>query len=122
MAVNPQRIAGTAYLSVDGISYMLAGSFAYSPSKFSRETMIGMDGIHGFSEKPNAGHVSATLRDAGGLSLAALNQMANVTVICTLANGKTVVARNAWTVETQEAKAEDATVEVRWESADVSEQ
>lgn len=39
-----------------------------------------------------------------------------------LANGKTMVARNAWTVEPQTAKAEDGTIEVKCESAQVTEQ
>jgi hypothetical protein len=122
MAANPNRLAGTAFLSVDGVSYMLAGDFAYSPSKVSRESLAGMDGVHGFSEKPVAGHISATLRDSGGLSVASLNAMDNVTVVAQLANGKTIVGRNMWTVESQEAKSTDATIEVKWESQDVSEQ
>lgn len=122
MAANPQRLAGTAFLSVDGVSYMLVGDFEYSPSKVSRETLIGMDAVHGFSEKPNAGHISGTIRDAGNLSVAALNAMENVTVVAQLANGKTIVGRNMWTVETQTAKSAEATIEVKWEGMSVSEQ
>ena len=122
MAANPNRLAGTAYLSVDGVTYMLAGDFAYSPSKVSRESLVGMDGVHGYSEKPSVGHISGTLRDSGGLRLADINAMSNVTVTAELANGKTIVGRNMWTVDTQEAKATDATVEVKWEGFDVSEQ
>lgn len=122
MAANPNRLAGTAFLSVDGVTYMLAGDFEYSPSKVTRETLTGMDGVHGFSEKPKAGHISGTLRDSSGLSVAALNAMDNVTVVAQLANGKTIVGRNMWTVEDQTAKAEDGTVEVKWESPSVTEQ
>ncbi|QNK65761.1 phage tail tube protein [Variovorax sp. PAMC26660] len=122
MANDTNRLAGTAYLSVDGTTYMVAGAFEYSPAKVTRETLTGMDGVHGYSEKPKAGHISATLRDSGGLSVASINAMTNVTVVAELANGKTIVGRNMWTVEDQTAKAEDATIEVKWEGLSVTEQ
>lgn len=115
MANNTNRLAGTAYLSVDGQTYMLAGDFEYSPAIVSRETLVGMDTVHGFSEKPIQPHIACTLRDSGGLSVAALNAMSNVTVVAELANGKTIIGRNMWTCEAQSAKATDATIEVRWE-------
>lgn len=122
MAANPQRLAGTVFLTVDGQNYMLAGDFEHSVSKVSRETLVGMDFVHGFSAKPVQGHISGTLRDSAGLSQAALNAMENVTVVAQLANGKTVVGRNMWTVDTQTTKGADATIEVKWEGLDVSEQ
>jgi len=122
MPNDTNRLAGQAYLSVDGVTYMVAGAFEYSPSRVTRETLTGMDTVHGYSEKPQAGHISATLRDSGGLSVASLNDMTNVTVVAELSNGKTIVGRNMWTVETQTAKAEDATIEVKWEGISVTEQ
>jgi hypothetical protein len=121
MADNTNRLAGIAYLSVDGQTYMLAGDLAYNPSHVSRETLVGQDRVHGYSEKPHAGYISATLRDSGGLSVAALNEMTNVTVVCELANGKTVIGRNLWTVEAQESKTTDGTIDVRWEGFSVEE-
>lgn len=122
MANNANRLAGTAFLSVDGVSYMLSGDFEYNPSTVSRESLVGMDGPHGYSEKPVVGHISGTLRDSGGLSVVSLNQMTNVTVTAQLANGKTIVGRNMWTVENQTVKSTDATIEVKWEGMSVSEQ
>jgi len=115
MADTTNRLAGTANLRVDGRSYMLAGAFEYSPVQVARETLTGMDGVHGYSEKPQPSHIAGTLRDSGGLSVASLNAMTNVTIICELANGKTVVGRNMWAVESPAAKSEDATIEMRWE-------
>src|SRR5574337_43570 len=122
MSNTTNRLAGTAYLTVDGQNFMVAGSFEYSPSTVSRETLVGMDAVHGYSEKPQQGHISATLRDSGGLSVASLNAMTGVTVVAELANGKTIVGRGMWSVETQTAKAEDGTIEVKWEGPQVSEQ
>ena len=115
MTVTTNRLAGTATLSVNGQSYMLRGDFAYMPSKVSRESLAGMDAVHGFKEAPVPGSISCTISDSGGLTVADLNDMDNVTVVAELANGKTIIGRNMWTVETQESKATDATIEVKWQ-------
>jgi hypothetical protein len=121
MADTTNRLAGTAYMSVDGVTYMLVGDFSYKVSGVSRETLKGMDGVHGYSEKPEQGFISATLRDSSNLSLSDLNAMSNVTVVAELANGKTVIGSAMWTTEQPESKAADATIEMKWESASVTE-
>lgn len=110
------RIAGTAYLSVDGQTLPLVGDFEYCPSTVAREPMPGMDGIHGYSEKPVPGYIKATIRDAGGLRVADLNAMVGVTVTCLLANGKTVTGRNMWQngTEPPAGKSAEATIEMEW--------
>lgn len=114
-AATSNRLAGTANLSVDGQTYMLVGDFEYNPSTRTRETLTGMDTVHGYSEKPVSGHISGTLRDSNGLTVADLNAMTGVTVVVQLANGKTIIGSNMWTVENQTVKSTDATIEVRWE-------
>lgn len=121
MADTTNRLAGVAYLTVDGTNYMLAGDFTYSVSKVSRETLVGQDRVHGYSEKPVAGKMSCSVRDAGGLSVASFNAMTNVTVTVELANGKTIIGRNMWTVEPQEVKTAEAIFEVKWEGFSVEE-
>lgn len=121
MADTTNRLAGIAYLSVDGQNYMLAGELSYNASSVSRETLVGQDRVHGYGEKPFAGFISGKFRDSGGLTVANFNAMTNVTVTAELANGKTIVGRNMWTVEVQEVKTEDATFEVKWEGFSVEE-
>jgi len=121
LADTTNRLAGIAYLSVDGQNYMLAGDFGYTVSKVSRETLIGQDRVHGYSEKPHAGGMSGTIRDAGGLSVASFNAMTNVTVTAELANGKTIIGRNMWTTDAQEVKTAEGTFEVKWEGFSVEE-
>lgn len=118
---NTNRLAGTASLTVDGQNYLLVGDFEYNPSTVTRESLVGMDDVHGFSEKKRVGSISGTLRDTGGLTVADINAMDNVTVVATLANGKTIIGRNMWTVEDQTVKSTDATVEVKWEGPAVTE-
>lgn len=115
MANNTNRLAGTAVVSVDGVTYMVAGDFSYTPSSFERETLVGQDSVHGYSEKPTAGKLSMTLRDSGGLTVADINAWTNVTVVAELANGKTIIGRNMWSIGEQESKTADATIEVKLE-------
>jgi hypothetical protein len=115
MADTTNRLAGVAYLSVDGQSYMLAGELSYSTASYARDTKGGQDKIHGYSEKPRAPYIVATLRDAGSLTLSDFNDMTKNTITLELANGKTVIGRDMWTVDAQEVKTEEGTFEVRWE-------
>lgn len=121
MAIESKRLAGIAYLTVDAVQYMLAGDLAYSVSSVSRETLVGQDSVHGFSEKPHAGFISGTLRDSGSLSVASFNAMRNVSITCELANGKFVTGSGMWCVEAQEVKTMEGTFEVKFEGPQVEE-
>jgi hypothetical protein len=115
-------VAGTAYLAVDGMSFPLVGDLLYSVSAVSRETVKGMDGVHGYKEAPTAGYIEATIRNTSTLEVAAFNAQTNVTVTVQLANGKMVVGRNMWTVgDAEEVNAAEGTLKVRWEGMKVTE-
>ncbi|MDR5757023.1 phage tail tube protein [Caballeronia sp. LZ035] len=115
MANNTNFIAGTAYITVDGVNYQLDGELKYDVGSVTRESLAGQDTVHGFSEKPKAPSISASIRDSGGLSWAALNAMRNNTIVLELANGKTIIGRNMWTVEAQEVDTTEAKGTVKWE-------
>lgn len=115
------RLAGTAYVTVDGVTVMVVGQFKYRPSKVERTTLTGMDSVHGYKEKPIPGYISCQLRDSGGTTVLSLNEQTNVNVVAELANGKTIIGRGLWTTGAQEVESEEATFDVRWEGADVTE-
>jgi hypothetical protein len=121
MADTTNRLAGVAYLSVDGQSYMVAGEISYSVSRVKRESLSGPSGVQGYSEQPIPGSISGSLRDAGSLTVADFNAMTNVSVTVELANGKTIIGRNMWTVESQEVKSGEATFDVKFEGFSVEE-
>jgi hypothetical protein len=121
MAINSNRLAGTAQIYVDGQSYMLAADLTYSPSRVKRDTLVGQDAVHGFSEMPSAPFIAGTFRDAASLTVADFNAMTDVTVVCTLANGKTVTGVGMWTTDVQEVKTQEGTFEVRFEGKLVEE-
>lgn len=114
-------LAGTARITANGVTYMLVGDLSYSPSSVKRETKSGQDGVHGYSEMPIPGKIGGTLRDTGSLTVADLNAMADATVVLDLANGKTIIGRNMWTVDSQEVKTAEGTFEVAFEGPSVTE-
>lgn len=115
MAITSGFIAGTAYLTVDGVNYQIEGGLKYDVGSVTRETLSGQDTVHGFSEKPRPPSISASIRDSGGLGLAQINAMRDVTLVLELANGKTIIGRNMWTVEAQEVDTTEAKFDVKWE-------
>jgi hypothetical protein len=121
MAIAQGKLAGTAFLTIDGVNYLLQGEPKWRCADITRETLAGSDGIHGFKEKPIAGYISGRLRDADNITVADFNAMTNSTVVLELANGKVIIGRNMWTVEAQEVDSEDAVFDVRFESPFVEE-
>lgn len=114
------RIAGTAYFSINGKRYSLVGSFRYRCSGEQREVKDGADGFHGIKVKYLHGMIAATLRNDGSVPLNELNDFVDETMVCELANGKTVIGRNmARTGEPVTADAEEAEVEITFEGPDV---
>lgn len=121
MADTTNRLAGTAYVTCDGITVMVAGNFKYRPSKVKRETLAGMDGVHGYKETIIPGFIACQLRDSGGTTVADFNGQTNVTVAAELANGKTIIGAGMWTTDPQEVDSTEATFDVRWEGPSVTE-
>lgn len=111
-------LAGTADLSVDGTTYMVTGDFKYKPGNRKRETLGGMDSIHGYKETPSAPFISFNLRDWGGLTVADINTWTDVTCVAVLANGKTVIGSAMWSVDEQEVDSTEAKFDVRLEGTD----
>ena len=65
--------------------------------------------------------IKMKLRDNGAVPLSVLTSKTAATLVAQLANGKTVNGSNMWrTGEPPEVSSEDATYEVTFEGADVS--
>jgi hypothetical protein len=116
-----RRIAGVAYIFVDGRQYPLRGSLTISIDTIERAGVAGQDGVHGFVETPRVPWIEGDISDLGELSLTALQAMADVTVTAELANGKVYVLRNAWTATAREFDAAEGQASVRWEGMSAEE-
>jgi hypothetical protein len=119
---NCERLAGITGVSIDGASFMVVSDVTWSPTKWKRETLVGLDAVHGFSEVPMQGHIEATLRDSGSITVGDFNTMRCVEVQVQLANGKIVTGANMWNTSALEVRAAEGTFQVRFEGIDVSEQ
>lgn len=116
------RIAGTAFFTAGGTRYALVGEASYRVSTPKRETKTGLDGVHGVKETPSAGQIKVKIRDGSAVSLTALGQMIDETIMLELINGKTVIGRNMWFVGDEggpSADADEAEIELTFEGPDV---
>jgi hypothetical protein len=116
-----ERLAGITGVSIDGTAYMVVSDVTWSPSKWKRETLVGLDSVHGFSEVPMQGYVEATLRDSGSIRVGDFNDMRCVEVLVSLANGKVVGGSNMWNTSALEVRSAEGTFQVRFDGPDVSE-
>lgn len=121
MANSPQKLAGIASLSIDGVNYLVAGDLKYQVSGVKRETLVGQDAVHGYSEVPRAGKISLSLRDSGNLSVATVQAITSSTIVAELANGKTIVGRGMWNIEDQEVDTAEGKFDAAFEGVSVVE-
>jgi hypothetical protein len=122
MAQLCERLAGITSLTIDGTAYMVVSDVLWAPNKWKRETLIGLDSVHGFSELPAVGFISAKLRDSGHISVGDFAEMRCVEVQIQLANGKVIAGANMWNINAIEVNAADGTFDVRFDGLDVMEQ
>lgn len=121
MADNSRRLAGLAWLWIDGVTYPVVGDVNWSVASVSRATLAGMDRVHGYSETPRPGFIEAVIRDTADTTVKGFEAMTNVSVTLKLASGKQVSGTGMWTVEAAEVNAAEATFKVRFEGEDVAE-
>jgi hypothetical protein len=110
-----QRIAGIAFLAVNGTQYALRGNFTVSPSPLERTMIAGQDGVHGYQELPRVPYIEADLSTIPGLLLSSLDQETDVTVVAQLANGMQYSLTGGTCKAGLENNTRDGQVRVRWE-------
>jgi hypothetical protein len=110
-----QRIAGTAFLKVDGNQYPLRGNFTVTPSLIRRPGLPAQDYIHGYSELPRVPSIEGDVSTTPGLSIEDIDAMTNVTITAELANNSVYVLREGWCVSALAINARDGLVRVKWE-------
>jgi hypothetical protein len=116
-----QRKGGTLQLQVSGELHDAKGNFSYNLGQPKRDPIIGADRIHGFAEKPQVPFIEGEITDRGTLDLKALVTMLGATVTLALANGKTVVLRDAWYAGEGTANTEEGNVQFRFEGVSAQE-
>ena len=110
-----QRIAGTAFLTVDGTQLSLRGNFTVSSSPIERTMIAGQDGVHGYQELPRVPYIEGDLSTVPGLLFETLEAQTDVTVIAQLANGMQYSLTGGTCKAGLENNTRDGQVRVRWE-------
>jgi hypothetical protein len=116
-----QRIAGIAFLKVDGSIYPLRGNFTVSPSPLERAGISGQDFVHGFSEMPRVPYIEGDVSLVPDLSMDTVDAIVNATVTAELANGKVYVLREAWCRSALELNTREGQTRVRFEGVSCDE-
>ena len=109
------RRSGLLFVKVDGVQRDAKGEFTYRLGKAKRDAIVGPDQVHGYKEMPQVPFIEGEITDATDLDLAAFQDITDATITLDLANGKTIVLRNAWYAADGDVSTEEANVQVRFE-------
>lgn len=115
------RVGGIISVADDGVVRDAKGSFTYSLGTPKRDGVVGSDGVHGFTETPTVPFIEGAITDRKNLDLKAYFLTENATVTLRLANGKTIVLRNAWYAGDGTATTEQGEVVSRFEGLSAEE-
>ncbi len=112
-----QRKGGLIQFQVGGVLHDAKGSFSYNLGHAMREDIVGSDRVHGYSEKPQPAYIEGEITDRGTLDLGVLVDTTMTTVTLSLANGKTIMLRDAWFAADGTGNTEEGNVAVKFCSA-----
>jgi hypothetical protein len=112
------RIAGIAFLTVDGTQLALKGNFTVSPSPVERTMIAGQDGVHGYQELPRVPYIEGDVSTLPEISTEFLEGVIDATITAELVNGRTYVLRNAWCKGPIDINTADGQFRVRFEGVD----
>lgn len=86
-----QVVGGVRKFQAGGITLKVKSGVTYNLGGKKREPVVGLDGVHGHSEKHQSPFAEATFTDDPTLDMKALQEMKDATVTIDLANGKTIL-------------------------------
>jgi hypothetical protein len=109
------KVAGIAFIKVDGRLLPLRGNFTVSPSPIERTGIAGQDAVHGFSELPRVPYIEGDITLDPSIETEEIESQNNVTVTAELANGHTYVLSQAWCKAALDLNTHDGMTRVRWE-------
>ncbi len=109
-----RRVGGRIYVRINGRVIQAGGEFTINYGTPVRETVVGPDGVHGFTEQPGEPMISGTVVDEPGLDIQAMLSATGVQVTVELPNGDTASMRDAWQAGTGEYKSNAGTFDVKY--------
>ena len=115
------KIAGTAFLKIDGGQLPLRGNFTVSPGAFERTMIAGQDYVHGYQEVPRVPYIEGDISSVPDLNFEDIEAQTNVTVTAELNNGKVYVLKEAACKSAITINTRDGQATIRWEGTSCEE-
>lgn len=115
------KIAGTAFLKINGDQLPLRGNFTVSPGAFDRTMIAGQDYVHGFSELPRVPYIEGDISSHPDVRFEDIEAEVNVTVTAELNNGRTYVLKEAACKSGITINTRDGQATIRWEGTSCEE-
>lgn len=120
--MTDQRRGGIIQVKRGGVQQEGKGEFTYNLGHPKRTAILGSGGkVQGFKEEAQAPFIEGKITDRGTLALSNLIDADDETITIELANGKTVVLRNAWYAGEGTGHSEEGEIDVRWEGLSAQE-
>ncbi len=114
------NLAGTATFYLNGAAVGLRAEFTYMLPEDKRESLVGMDGFHGWKLTPGIAQVKVKLDNASDTDIRGMAQVDRI--VAELANGKTISGGPFKTTEQPNADVTEGTVEMTYEGPNLVEQ
>lgn len=111
-----RRVGGLLFLKVDGELFQAKGEFTYNINPVKRESVVGVDTVHGFKEEPKAVFVEGAITDSDELDLEGFQKIRDATLTLELANGKVIQLREAFYAADGDVTSSEGEIQVRFEA------
>ena len=109
-------VGGSVVIHAGGNQLSVKGSVTSNIGQTeTRETIIGLDGVHGHTSKKLAPFIQVNVTERPEFPLSEINRLDDVTVTMQLANGDSLVLSNAWHVGEAELNPEEGELTLRFE-------
>lgn len=116
-----ERVGGIIQVQVDGEVYRAKGDFSYNLGRPKRDTVMGVDGRHGYKDVPQIAFIEGEFTDSSSLNLDTLLNVENATVTISLANGKKVALFDAVFASEGTVSTGEGNIAVRFEGSQAEE-
>lgn len=112
---------GTIEVNVNGVLQEAKGSWTYNLGIPVKEAIMGASAPTGYKETPQVAYLEGAITDRQDLDVRTLQTITGATVALRLANGKTVMFRNAYYASEGNITTEEGEIAVRF-NADSAEE
>jgi hypothetical protein len=110
-----QRIAGTAFVTINGQQLALRGNLTIQSSAFERTMLAGQDGVHGYQEIPSVQFVEGDFSTIPQMLLDDIDAQISDTVVVTAPNGRIYSFTEGMSKGGLQPNFLDGQVRIRWE-------